>query len=419
MAAGQGVGYKVFVSDLPGDCSEEELRAVFSTYGQVNRVHVLRAGRDGLRSAYVYYACAEAAEDAEEVLDGVYSIRRGVDKPIRVQRQGSCRDRAPSRAACGESAVKEEEAPSQMVEQASSWKEGEQAAGAGQQQPEQPLREKIWTEAGIVESHKLFVGCLPHDVAEEDVRAVFGVYGSVLQVHLMSHHPLKGRSAFVVYSQRQSAEDAIELLDNAYKMRSDWPFSLQVRWARKTCPRTTFGTWDAADSWDSVGWAKKTRSPTLGTWNVATSWDWARGSGVAWQSDWSGGWRGDDWWAGWGSSGLQSWGGAGGSRGSRAAGSGGAPAEAPSTRVHVFANLPSDIEEKSLKYVFETYGKVTGIRLERDAREAGHVEAFVDFSSPWDAETSLLSLDDAYEIRKGFGPLRLRLARPATEERPY
>uniref|UniRef100_A0A7S1QFW6 RRM domain-containing protein n=1 Tax=Alexandrium catenella TaxID=2925 RepID=A0A7S1QFW6_ALECA len=85
----------------------------------------------------------------------------------------------------------------------------------------------------MVESHKLFAGSLPPDVTEEEMKTVFGTYGVVLRVILLSSHPLKGRSAFVMYKDREAGDDAIEVLNDVYKLRSSFPLPMQVRWAAK------------------------------------------------------------------------------------------------------------------------------------------------------------------------------------------
>eukprot|EP00435_Cladocopium_sp_Y103_P061198 s466_g22.t2 len=79
-------GYKLFVGSLPPDCTSEELRAVFSTYGVVTHVHVMNPHpRSGQRCAFVFYTTKSAGDDACKVLDNQYKIRSDASQPIVVR----------------------------------------------------------------------------------------------------------------------------------------------------------------------------------------------------------------------------------------------------------------------------------------------------------------------------------------------
>eukprot|EP00913_Durusdinium_trenchii_P023973 g22514.t1 len=158
-------GYKLFVGSLPADCTSEELHAVFSTYGVVTHVHVMNPHpRSGQRCAFVFYTTKAAGDDACKVLDNQYRIRTDAAQPIvdsgfDAAANGDCED-GPRRS----------------------------------DPPE--------------DGHKLFVGNLPADLSEEELRLVFGTYGEVVHCHIMSIHPKSGlRCAFVYYRDLQSAED--------------------------------------------------------------------------------------------------------------------------------------------------------------------------------------------------------------------
>mmetsp|Transcript_19527 Transcript_19527/g.61921 ORF Transcript_19527/g.61921 Transcript_19527/m.61921 type:complete len:357 (-) Transcript_19527:25-1095(-) len=356
------------------------------------------------------------------------------------------------------------------------------------------------------------------------MKQVFGTYGPVLKVVFHgSSHPVKGRAAFVLYGTQDAAEDAIEVLNQVYKIRENAASPLVVRWAKPAGARRSSawedGAWDAGGAWEAGGWQGD-------SWG-GSAWSEGRPRPRGRSDGWTGGWTGGGWsasstggqegwpeksresvgWtessAGWAGasagSGKSSWSGAGG-KGSwrkgtgkrgvpeakrpcatpgckfaatwhathccylclykgvhgpqcdrqllqcgaapeqasgqsqsggegvgadRAAGAGAAAERVPEARdgmpggVHVFANLPSDIDEEALKQVFETYGQVTGVRLEGDKANEGRAHAFIDYTTAWDAETSVLSLDNEYEIRKGFGPLRLKLAQAGARSAPY
>eukprot|EP00438_Fugacium_kawagutii_P023726 Skav228053 [mRNA] locus=scaffold1188:236390:244750:+ [translate_table: standard] len=79
-------GHKLFVGNLPTDCTSEELRAVFSTYGTVTHVHVMNPHpRTGQRCAFVFYDTKSAGDDACKVLDQQYKIRSDASEPIVVR----------------------------------------------------------------------------------------------------------------------------------------------------------------------------------------------------------------------------------------------------------------------------------------------------------------------------------------------
>ncbi|CAE7770979.1 BRN1 [Symbiodinium sp. CCMP2592] len=77
-----GAGYQVFVGSLPADISEEELKYVFQSYGDVKNIRILRAedrkgkGNQGSGNpdsiAWVTYFEKEPCEDAIDVLNDQY-----------------------------------------------------------------------------------------------------------------------------------------------------------------------------------------------------------------------------------------------------------------------------------------------------------------------------------------------------------
>merc|ERR1712129_683682 len=68
-------------------------------------------------------------------------------------------------------------------------------------------------------------------------------------------------------------------------------------------------------------------------------------------------------------------------------------------------NLPCDITEDALQYVFGTYGKVTHVHIMTGKSRTGNACAFVEFGSAPDAETAILTLNDKYEIKPGAGAI--------------
>jgi len=421
---------------------------VFSTYGTVTHIHVMNPHpRSGQRCAFVFYQQKEAGDDAVKVLDNQYRIREDAAHPIVVRWSKDSGFDGADRRGDGKGA----------------WEDG------------RPRR----TEPPI-DGHKLFLGGLPSDVAEEELRLVFGTYGEVTHCHIMGAHPRSGlRCAFMYYDRFEAAEDAIKVLDGIYKIREDAEDAIQVRWANKDGEKMMKG----GNMWES-GWGGKGDSWTFSKgdpWNAGKGKDkgFSKGWPPAWEEkggwDKGGGWQEKGWpdWGGksgwsekgsiadsWGKDGYSkdagkgkygvsswdngkgswdngkgnwtgdrwpgnSWGGKdmgkdmkgmkGGKDGGKDGGKGwkGMPLESSpdpnGTKLYV-ANLPEDIQENAVEYVFSTYGKVEKVHLMTGKVRHGCISAFVEFGSAQEASTAILSLDNKYEIRAGYGPITVKLA---------
>lgn len=100
------------------------------------------------------------------------------------------------------------------------------------------------------DARRLFVGNLPPDIKEDELRLVFDTYGVVADVHVM---PGKGdrenKAAFVVYEEPEAARDAVDVLDGIYKLREDVPDTINVRVAR---PKGEKGKSVGKGGYDSV-----------------------------------------------------------------------------------------------------------------------------------------------------------------------
>eukprot|EP00927_Polykrikos_kofoidii_P076830 TRINITY_DN73855_c0_g1_i1.p1 TRINITY_DN73855_c0_g1~~TRINITY_DN73855_c0_g1_i1.p1 ORF type:complete len:336 (-),score=43.98 TRINITY_DN73855_c0_g1_i1:92-1099(-) len=85
MAVAAMGGCRLFVGDLPGDITKDDLKYVFQHYGEVCDVYVLPApGRSGDMSAFVQFVEANNAAAAIAAMNGVYSFRPGA-KPVVVR----------------------------------------------------------------------------------------------------------------------------------------------------------------------------------------------------------------------------------------------------------------------------------------------------------------------------------------------
>ena len=92
---------------------------------------------------------------------------------------------------------------------------------------------------------KLFIGNLPLDIREDELRDVFSTYGKVLGVRIM--RPAEGARwsarrnqkkaasnptcATLRYEHHQACKDAIEVLDNSYRIREDAREPIHVSFA--------------------------------------------------------------------------------------------------------------------------------------------------------------------------------------------
>jgi len=74
------------------------------------------------------------------------------------------------------------------------------------------------------DERKLFVGKLPQDINEDEIRTIFDTYGRTTNVHLMSTSqqlPGQDRCAFVTYETVEGARVAQQVLNGVYKFRED------------------------------------------------------------------------------------------------------------------------------------------------------------------------------------------------------
>mmetsp|Transcript_52302 Transcript_52302/g.149099 ORF Transcript_52302/g.149099 Transcript_52302/m.149099 type:complete len:120 (+) Transcript_52302:62-421(+) len=81
------------------------------------------------------------------------------------------------------------------------------------------------------DERKLFVGKLPQDIHEDEIRMIFNTYGRTTDVHLMpvsQQQPGQDRCAFVSYETAEAAKVAMQVLNGVYKFREDATESINV-----------------------------------------------------------------------------------------------------------------------------------------------------------------------------------------------
>lgn len=482
-------GFKLHVGGLPLDCKEDELKIVFGTYGEVNKVHLMAPHtHSGRVAAFVFYLRSSDADDAVQVLDGIYKIRTDAEHPIQVKwatrKEGKGEGKQAAAAdwwgkGSGEGAIVSRHGGAGGGKGGGKSWNGEGKSWNGEQEEAQGNPGKS------VEGWKLFVGGLPSDVLKDELESVFSTYGEVNKVHVMTPHSLSGRvAAFIFYDNEQAADDAIKVLDGQYKIREDAETPIQVRWASEKLDKGTWGgkgdryqgdygkgSWSGhgTDGWGASQWSSgghkeghkgKSRGGKAGKAAWQNSWEddswydagdiWAAddwhdqswNSAPSWQDN-SAGWYGKggdtygksyDKGGKWGSrSKGDEWhsakndthkGGKGkhgkgdstsGCRGAKGADKGKDTSasfdrgEVSDTKLFV-GNLPDDISEDALQYVFRTYGTVNHIHIMSGKSKTGQACAFIEYTAAQGAETAAFTLNGKYEIRPGYGPLKVKKA---------
>eukprot|EP00438_Fugacium_kawagutii_P011980 Skav236739 [mRNA] locus=scaffold3352:294820:301513:+ [translate_table: standard] len=89
-------------------------------------------------------------------------------------------------------------------------------------------------------------------------------------------------------------------------------------------------------------------------------------------------------------------------------GKGGEPG--PGTKLFI-GNLPTDITEEALNYVFRSYGTVVKTFIMSGRSKSGQNCAFVEYESTDQAETAIATLHDKYEIKPGAGTILVKRAK--------
>lgn len=86
-------------------------------------------------------------------------------------------------------------------------------------------------EGQAEQENKLFVGMAPKSANEDEIRVVFSPYGTLREIHVIRNQDGTNKGcAFVKYTTRQSALDAIEALHEQYTMQGG-PRPLVVKFA--------------------------------------------------------------------------------------------------------------------------------------------------------------------------------------------
>lgn len=176
---------KVFVGSLPRNISEEKVRELFSDFGNVVEVILLKDKKTGLPQGccFVKFSSVVEAERAIRALDNQLNLQ-GASEPLQVKFADGDRD-----------------------------------------------------HPGLHE-HKLFVGSVSRQANEQDIEEIFAPYGRVENVYVIRNEHKQSRGcAFVSFPEREMAIAAISALDGVYRMAGCHQ-PLIVRFADPKRPRS-------------------------------------------------------------------------------------------------------------------------------------------------------------------------------------
>eukprot|EP00927_Polykrikos_kofoidii_P050247 TRINITY_DN44168_c0_g1_i1.p1 TRINITY_DN44168_c0_g1~~TRINITY_DN44168_c0_g1_i1.p1 ORF type:complete len:270 (+),score=31.61 TRINITY_DN44168_c0_g1_i1:143-952(+) len=266
------------------------------------------------------------------------------------------------------------------------------------------------------EKYKLFVGSLPPDTTQDELRIVFGTYGNPTDIHIMQGKSNSGQScAFIVFDKRESAETAIASLDGVYSLREANDPPIRVAWAKGSGgpPVVQAPIYQAPTFLQPVvrggpvlGGIRPQnivafRPPSLPSWTGSQPQPFPAQKPLREP--------------------LRDLGG-----GIGASGPSFPPPPPPDPsimlqkRAKLFVgNLPSDITSETISMVFGHYGTVTNVHVMVGKAKSGQSCAFVEYSGPIEAETAILTLHEKYEIRAGEGPIVVKYANSQIRPAPY
>lgn len=221
---------KIFVRNLPADIKEKEVKYIFSKYGTVRSADVImwpglptlcangslapleislanRQKTDWQACAFITYSTADAAATAIRALNGVYRPRSSSPEPLAVMlaRPGALPDPVQS----GLMLPQAEDQVLALAADKGNFSSGGQLAASA-------------TASYVAEKTrcKLFVGNLHAEIPRERLSQVFGEWGRVVNVHVMTGKSKFGSAcAFVEMATPAEAEIALKALHQKYEPR--------------------------------------------------------------------------------------------------------------------------------------------------------------------------------------------------------
>lgn len=319
------------------------------------------------------------------------------------------------------------------------------------------------------DERKLYVGNLPVDIAQAEVQEVFGLYGTIAEVHI--NVPKDGgrnfhiRSAFVRFEESQDAAAAMAVLSDMYKFRENVA-PLRINYARPAYGmpggKASGGKGYGETGGYHGGWDAGSGGNGAAANGIAAAGGDASAAGIPapppvaappppaavnsrpagghpmtappppappssnWGAPPNGG--GNQWGDGYGraqSNGrpdaTRQWGTGTYSNDTGGHGGGGGGKDPFSGRdlgsKLWVGNLPADITPQQLEDVFKQYGKVEDVSILPNKSRSGQVCAFVHYASPSQADACVQAMSSGYELRPGEGELKVE--RPGSRKGGY
>lgn len=269
------------------------------------------------------------------------------------------------------------------------------------------------------DERKCWVGRLPYDITEDEIRQIFNTYGKVTDVRI--HEKGGGKFAFVTYDSKRGAEAACQVLNEVYKFREDSKEPILCskprkkggfesrgqdrdfdRYERESHPRDghrgrDFDHGSSRRGYDDRGGSRH-YSRDRGYDRDRYERPPPRDDRIYRERD-----RGhdrrdrDDDHYDKGSDGRD---------GDRPFGG----KQAPSPKVYV-DNLPTDITKEAMEYVFSNYGRIEDIHIMTNrSKDTSQACAFVRFSTANEARKCIAAMEQGYEIRPGEGDIQVKYA---------
>lgn len=217
------VEHKLFVGNMPGDVTAEEIEAAFSQFGSIVEVYIMGGNRSksGQSSAFVKFQTFEACEYAIAEMHMKGKIR-ATDSALLAVKFAKPQAARPEGSPNMYSAN-----PGAGLDTSSTT-----ATSSPNTTPLPSPFNRSSPGLAACGLSKVFVGGMPSYVDRDDLIAIFSPFGKVESVHLMNKNKSKsGQScAFVNFHGREASLAAIEALNAKYTIEEGMA-SITVRFA--------------------------------------------------------------------------------------------------------------------------------------------------------------------------------------------
>lgn len=188
------IDLKLFVGQIPKDWTEKEVTNFFSNYGEILESQIIKDSKTGQSKgcAFVKFASMTKAEEAIKQIQSKPFHLPGVQNVIQIK-----------------------------------WADGEeQRLGLSGIDPNMAT--------------KLFVGSIPKEATEDNLRDVFRQFGVIDELVLMKENGISKGCAFIKFRQKEDALLAIRALNaQAYILNSDKPIEVRFAENKKKIATTT------------------------------------------------------------------------------------------------------------------------------------------------------------------------------------